>query len=324
MNQKFVDFIAKYKQHKMAVAVSGGVDSMCLLYWLHEVGADIVCLHVNHKLRPEADIETEYVVQTCKNLNIPCKIFYWDGEKPENGLEAAAREARYKMMTDFCHENKIEYLLTAHQSDDQIETFLMNLSRGSGLYGLAAMMSETSRNGITILRPLLDVSRAEIKKYCDDNDIKYFIDSMNSDEHYTRVKIRKNRHLLNDELGISDARLLLAIQNLSRTREWMDKYIESRVEMVIRSWGALFVSSFLFDEAEEIRLKFLGTLIQRIGGDIYPVRLNSLQMALSKLGADCKFTLGHCTIRRLNDRILIVPEGKRTSFRKRHEKRKHI
>ena len=120
MNQKFVDFIAKYKQHKMAVAVSGGVDSMCLLYWLHEVGADIVCLHVNHKLRPEADIETEYVVQTCKNLNIPCKIFYWDGEKPENGLEAAAREARYKMMTDFCHENKIEYLLTAHQSDDQI------------------------------------------------------------------------------------------------------------------------------------------------------------------------------------------------------------
>ena len=324
MNQKFIDFITKYKQHKMAVAVSGGVDSMCLLYWLHEIGADIICLHVNHKLRPEADIETEYVEQTCKSLNIPYKTFYWDEEKPENGLEAAAREARYKMMTDFCHENNIEYLLTAHQSDDQIETFLMNLSRGSGLYGLAAMMPETSRNGIKILRPLLEVSRAEIKKYCDDNNIKYFIDSMNNDEHYTRVKIRKNRHLLNDDLGISDARLLLAIQNLSRTREWMDKYIESRVEMVIRSWGALFVSSFLFDEAEEIRLKFLGTLIRRIGGDIYPVRLNSLQMALSKLSADCKFTLGHCTIRRLNDRILIVPEGKRTSFRKRHEKRKYI
>ena len=323
MNQKFSDFIAKYKNTKMAVAVSGGVDSMCLLYWLHDIGADIVCLHVNHKLRAEADIETEYVADTCKKLNIPCKIFYWDGEKPENGLEAAAREARYKMMTDYCHENNIEYLVTAHQSDDQIETFLMNLSRGSGLYGLAAMLPESTRNGLKILRPLLNVSREEIKKYCEDNNIKYFVDSMNSDEHYTRVKIRKNRHILNDELGISDARILLAIQNLSRTREWMDKYIESRVEMVIRSWGALFISSFLFDEAEEIRLKFLGTLIQKIGGDIYPVRLNSLQTALSKLGADCKFTLGHCTIRRLNDRILIVPEGKRTSFRKRHEKR-HI
>ena len=324
MNQKFADFMDKYKDTKMAVAVSGGVDSMCLLYWLHDVGADIVCLHVNHKLRPEADVETEYVKDVCKKLNVPCCIFYWTDEKPENGLEAAAREARYKMMTDFCHQNNIEYLLTAHQSDDQIETFLMNLSRGSGLYGLAAMMPESERNGIKILRPLLNIPRDEIRKYCDDNNIKYFVDSMNSDEHYTRVKIRKNRHLLNDELGISDARLLLAIQNLSRTRQWMDKYIETRVEMVIRSWGALFAASFLFDEAEEIRLKFLGTLIQKIGGDIYQVRLNSLQNALSKLSADCKFTLGHCTIRRLNDRILIVPEGKRTSFRKRHEKRKHI
>lgn len=322
MNKKFMDFIDKYRDAKMAVGVSGGIDSMCLLYWLHNVGANIVCLHVNHKLRAEADIETEYVKDVCAKLDIPCQIFYWDGEKPDNGLEAAAREVRYKMMTDFCHENGIEYLLTAHQSDDQIETFLMNLARGSGLYGLSAMLPETTRDGIKILRPLLEVSRAELKKYCDDNNIKYFIDSMNSDEHYKRVKIRQNRHLLNDKLDISDARILLAIQNLARTREWMDKYISNRVEMVIRSWGAMFTVSFLFDEAEEIRLKFLGTLIQRIGGGDYPVRLNSLQKALSSLQSDCKFTLGHCTIRKLNDRILIVPEGKRTSFRKRHEKRK--
>lgn len=322
MNKKFTDFMEKYRGAKMAVGVSGGIDSMCLLYWLHEIGADVVCLHVNHKLRKQADIETDYVANVCKQLNIPCQIFYWTDEKPENGLEAAAREARYKMMTDFCHENGIEYLLTAHQSDDQIETFLMNLSRGSGLYGLSAMLPKSSRDGITILRPLLDVPRAELKQYCDDNNIKYFIDSMNSDDHYKRVKIRQNRCLLNEKLDISDSRILLAIQNLSRTREWIDKYIEDRLEMVIRSWGALFNTSFLFDEAEEIRLRFMGLLIQRIGGNEYTVRLNSLQMALSNLQHDCKFTLGHCTIRRLNDRILIVPEGKRTSFRKRHEKRK--
>ena len=320
-----MDFMQKYRNAKLALGVSGGVDSMCLLYWLHEIGADVVCLHVNHRLRPEADIETEYVQQTCKNLGIQCKIFYWDAEKPESGLEAAARNARYKMMTDFCHENNIEYLLTAHQSDDQIETFIMNLSRGSGLYGLSGMLPESERDGIKILRPLLNVPRIEIKKYCDDNNIKYFVDSMNSDEHYTRVKIRKNRHLLDDKLGISDARILLAMENLARTREWMDKYVSNRVEMVLRSWGALFVESFLFDESEEIRLKFIGTLIQKIGGDDYLPRLNSLQNALCKLKCDCKFTLGHCTIRRLNDRILIVPEGKKTTFRKRNEKRKkHI
>lgn len=322
MNQNFLDFMNKYKQSKMAVGVSGGVDSMCLLYWLHNVGADVVCLHVNHKLRPEADVETEYVESVCKKLNIPFYAFYWDDEKPENGLEAAAREVRYKMMTDFCHENGIEYLLTAHQSDDQIETFLMNLSRGSGLFGLAGMMPESERNGITILRPLLNVPRCEIKQYCEDNNIKYFVDSMNSDEHYTRVKIRQNRHLLDDKLGINDSRILLAVQNLGRTRQWMEKYLDARIEMVIRSWGALFVESFLFDEAEEIRLKLLGMLIQKIGGDDYIPRLNSLQKALCNLRNECKFTLGHCTLRRLGDRILIVPEGKRTSFRKRHEKRK--
>lgn len=322
MNKKFVDFINRYRGAKMAVGVSGGIDSMCLLYWLNEIGADIVCLHVNHRLREEADIETDYVISVCKKLNIPCQVFYWDGKKPDNGLEAAAREARYKMMTDFCRENNVEYLLTAHQSDDQIETFLMNLSRGSGLYGLSAMLPKSSRDGVTILRPLLDVPRSEIKKYCDDNNIRYFVDSMNSDEHYTRVKIRQNRHLLDENLGISDARILLAIQNLGRTREWMDKYISNRLEIVSRSWGALFSVSFLFDEEEEIRLKLLGLLIQKIGGNNYPVRLNSLQKALCNLEHDCKFTLGHCTIRRLNDRILIVPEGKRTSFRKRHEKRK--
>lgn len=322
MNQNFLDFMDKYKQSKVAVGVSGGVDSMCLLYWLHNIKMDVVCLHVNHRLRPEADVETEYVKSVCEKLNIQVHIFYWDDNKPESGLEAAARQVRYKMMTDFCHENGIEYLLTAHQSDDQIETFLMNLSRGSGLFGLSGMMAESERDGIKILRPLLNVPRSEIKQYCEDNNIKYFVDSMNTDEHYTRVKIRQNRHLLDEKLGISDARILLAVQNLGRTRQWMEKYLDSRIEMVIRSWGALFLDSFLFDEAEEIRLKLLGLLIQKIGGDDYIPRLNSLQNALSKLHSDCKFTLGHCTLRRLNDRILIVPEGKRTSFRKRHEKRK--
>ena len=322
MNQNFLDFMDKYEQSKVAVGVSGGVDSVCLLYWLHNIKMDVVCLHVNHRLRPEADVETEYVKSVCEKLNIPVHVFYWNDNKPESGLEAAARQARYKMMTDFCHENGIEYLLTAHQSDDQIETFLMNLSRGSGLFGLSGMMAESERDGIKILRPLLNVPRSEIKQYCEDNNIKYFVDSMNTDEHYTRVKIRQNRHLLDEKLGISDGRILLAVQNLGRTRQWMEKYLDSRIEMVIRSWGALFLDSFLFDEAEEIRLKLLGLLIQKIGGDDYIPRLNSLQNALSKLHSDCKFTLGHCTLRRLNDRILIVPEGKRTSFRKRHEKRK--
>ena len=322
MNQNFLDFIREYSNTPMAVAVSGGVDSVCLLCWLANVGANITCLHVNHGLRKNAEIETQYVRDLCKQLNVPCHIFYWTGEKPESGLEAAARDARYKFMTDFCHENNIDILLTAHQADDQIETFLMNLGRGSGLYGLAAMRRVSWRDGIKIVRPLLYVPRAELKQYCDDNGIKYFMDEMNTDPKYTRVRIRQNRYVLSEKLGISDARILLAIQNLGRIRDSLDEKIMEMAASVINNRRAVFVDSFLFDQPMDIRLKLLGTLIQQIGGDEYQPRLNSLSNALDKLQHDCKFTLGHCTLRRLTGNILIVPEGSKTSFRTRHGKTK--
>ncbi len=324
MNQKFVDYMQKFIGKKLAVAVSGGIDSICLLHWCKLVGMNIVALHVNHGLRAAASVETQYVCDLCKNLGVPCKIFYWTGEKPTAGLENAAREARYKMMTDFCHENNIDALLVAHQADDQIETFLMNLGRGSGLYGLAAMRRETVRDGVKIVRPLLDVSRKELRTWCDDNNVKYFIDEMNSDPHYTRVKIRQNRYLLDEKMGISDNRILLAIENLGRLRDKLEADVEGLVQSVVDGKRAVFSDVFLFDLSGDIRLKFIGTLIQTIGGDKYPPRLNSLAAALSRLQANCKFTLGHCTLRRLNDKILVVPEGEKTTFRKRRHEKQHI
>ncbi len=325
MNKNFVDFMGDYSDKKLAVAVSGGIDSVCLLVWLAQLGADVVALHVNHGLRAAAETETQYVRDLCAKLNVPCQIFYWTGDKPTTGLEAAARDARYKFMTDFCRENNIYALMVAHQADDQIETFLMNLGRGSGLYGLAAMRAVSFRDGVRIVRPLLNVSRAELKQYCDDNSIKYFWDEMNDDSQYTRVRIRQNRKLLSEKLGITDARILLAINNLGRVRDAMDNDIDKLVASVMssdkKSEYALFSDSFLFDLAPDIRLKLLGTLIQRIGGDMYPPRLKSLSNAAQMLMSDAKFTLGHCTLRRLGEKIIIVPEGTKTSFRKRYEKK---
>ncbi|MDR0726776.1 MAG: tRNA lysidine(34) synthetase TilS [Rickettsiales bacterium] len=320
MNQTFVNFMHKYHNSRIAVAVSGGVDSVCLLYWLAELKLDVVALHVNHGLRDAADTETRYVCDLSKKLDIPCHIFHWQGDKPKSNLESAAREARYQLMTDFCRDNNIDVLLTAHQADDQIETFLMNLSRGSGVYGLAAMRDESMRDGIKIVRPLLKVFRSELIEYCDSNGIKYFSDEMNDDEKYTRVRIRKNRHLLDEKLGISDDRVLLAIENLSRTRDGLDEYVENRMTGILKRDYARMDASFLFDEPLEVRLKLLGTLVQNVGGDEYQPRLNSLEKALDMLRRDCKFTLGHCTLRRLADNIVIVPEGSSVSFRQRLQK----
>lgn len=325
MNEKFLDFVHMHlKKQRVAVAVSGGVDSVCLLHWLVCAGVDVVALHVNHHLRDCAGIEAEYVQKISKSLGVECHVFDWNAEKPDSGLEAAAREVRYKFMTDFCHENDISWLVVAHQADDQIETFLMNLSRGSGVAGLSAMRPISYRDGIKIVRPLLNVFRSELISYCNQNNIKYFSDEMNDDENYTRVKIRKNRHLLSEKLGISDGRILLAIENLGRARDALDTDIDVRIKSVMYDGYALFSDSFLFDVADDISLKFLGTLIQKIGGDNYQPRLNSLMRALCKLKSDCKFTLGHCTVRRFKGQILIVPEGAKTSIRKKNEKIKRI
>ena len=320
MNQKFIKFMNEFSGQKLAVAVSGGVDSVCLLCWLADMGLHPIALHVNHGLRDVAAAEAQYVQDLCAARGIECHVFEWTGDKPTTGLEAAARGARYKMMTDFCRENNVDALLVAHQADDQIETFLMNLGRGSGLSGLAAMRPVTTRDGVKIVRPLLNVWRHELKQYCDDNGIKYCTDAMNSDIKYTRVRIRQNRHLLADALGISDERILLAINNLNRVRDAIETNVADLVAMVKNGRRAVFLDSFLFDQDDNIRLKFIGTLIQQIGGDNYQPRLNSLRRALSNLGGDCKFTLGHCTVRRLGSRILIVPEGAKTSFRTRHGK----
>lgn len=320
MNQKFIKFMNEFSGQKLAVAVSGGVDSVCLLCWLADMGLHPIALHVNHGLRDVAAAEAQYVQDLCAARGIECHVFEWTGDKPTTGLEAAARGARYKMMTDFCRENNVDALLVAHQADDQIETFLMNLGRGSGLSGLAAMRPVTTRDGVKIVRPLLNVWRRELKQYCDDNSIKYCTDAMNSDAKYTRVRIRQNRHLMADALGISDERILLAINNLNRVRDAIETNVADLVATVKNGRRAVFLDSFLFDQDDNIRLKFIGTLIQQIGGDNYQPRLNSLRRALSYLGGDCKFTLGHCTVRRLGNRILIVPEGAKTSFRTRHGK----
>lgn len=308
-----------YKSARIAVAVSGGVDSVALLHWLVEFGADVVVLHVNHGLRPGAQTEAEYVQALAVRLGVPCHIFHWDGKKPTSGLEAAARTARYKLMTDFCHENDISYLAVAHQADDQIETFLMNLARGSGARGLAGMRPVMVRDGITILRPLLNVMRTDLQKYCDDKSIKYFHDEMNEDMRFTRVRMRQRRHVLRDELGISDARILLAMRNLARARDAATMDVSAAVDSVMDGDRAIFSDSFLFDLGRDIGLQFIAALIMRIGGGEYQPRLKSLEGALDKLTHDCKFTLGRCIIRRFGGRILIAREGAGTSFRKKHE-----
>jgi tRNA(Ile)-lysidine synthase len=316
MNPKFLDFIQKYKNTPVALAVSGGVDSMALMNWYATSNLPAVVLHVNHKLRPESETESEYVKTAAKKLGLKCTILEWTGEKPNTGIEAAARAARYKLMINWCKKNNISVLITAHQADDQIETFLMNLGRGSGVYGLGGIRPESERDGIIIARPLLNVFRGELETWCDSNDIKYFKDSMNDDESFTRVKIRKNRQVLKSKLGISDDRILLATENLSRARDALEQIVNQQLSNVkFDGKRAFFSASMLFSLPDELKLKFIGELIRIVSGAEYSPRLSEIERLQGRLSDDNISTLSNCVIRRLGDKILIAPIGESTSFR---------
>lgn len=309
MNKNFfssmVQFQMKHPNETFGLAISGGADSMALLHWAHLAGLKCVALTVDHKLRPESKTEALHVSAACKELGISHHILEWDGDKPENGIEEAARIVRYNLMLSFCKKNNIGVLITAHQADDTIETFLMNLGRGSGVYGLAGIREQSERDGIIILRPLLNVSRAELQKYCDDNGIKYFNDSMNEDESFLRVKIRKNRHVL-EKLNISDDRLLLAIENLGRMRD----YIESESARLLRTFGNEFDAAILLNLPDELRFRILSMLLSAD----YPLRMNDIKNAFTKLDSgDCKFTLANYNIRKLNGKIRFWKEGTKWS-----------
>jgi tRNA(Ile)-lysidine synthase len=347
MNSKFLDFVKKFAGEPVALAVSGGVDSIALLYWyatamcqkkindggvsffetdlskvtFRESHPTTIILHVNHHLRPESTAEAEYVRDTAAALGLRCVILDWTGDKPTAGLEAAARKARYNLMLDWCRDNNVGVLMTAHQADDQIETFLMNLGRGSGVYGLGGIRAESERDGIIIARPMLGVFRAELQTWCDLHKVKYFKDAMNDDENFTRVKIRKNRHLLRDRLGISDARILLAVENLARAREALESEISNQ-QSTTSNEKIIFPAAQLFSLPRELQLKFLAEMLKRGAGAEYSPRLGATIRLLDKLSGDTIATLSGCTIRRLGEKILITTQGNSVSFREKNKKRK--
>lgn len=173
---------------KVVVALSGGIDSSVLFHIIKNLGYDIVIAHVNHKIRLESEIEEEYIKELCEGNNIPLEIMHL--EKIDKNFEATAHEKRYEFFINVCKKYNSKYLLTAHHADDNIETIFLNLMSGSNLYGYGGISKSLEIDGIKIVRPLLLISKEEIKKYALKNNIKYFEDYTNQSDDYTRNRIR--------------------------------------------------------------------------------------------------------------------------------------
>lgn len=201
---------------ELGVAVSGGPDSLALLALSAEAfpGA-ITALTVDHGVRPESKEEADYVADICDRMNVPHVILR--PEQPITGnVQSAAREARYALLEKWRRGSGARWIATAHHADDQLETVLMRLLRGSGISGLSAIRPV---NG-AIIRPLLGMRKKELVEYIADRDIVPVMDPSNSDPRFDRARIRQAMANFPEFEPDRIGRSMAALREASEALDW--------------------------------------------------------------------------------------------------------
>ena len=310
--------IEKYRNiitnKRLCVAVSGGIDSLSLMLildeWCNANNSKLYAVTVDHGLRVESRKEAEYVNELCKLKHIEHCILTWNGEKPKKNVELIARENRYNLIANYCKENNIDFLFVAHHMQDQAETFLIRLFRGSGIDGLSSMKAIAENYSLKIIRPFLDIQKETLKKYLLKNNIKWVEDESNSDEKYLRNKIRNFLDTFDNKDDIIK-RINFAINQIGDYRVFIDNYIKKIEKKVLsfNSFGCcLFDKNELLKEDENIILKILAKISMIISGNYYKPRLEKLKRLLDSIqnNDNIKYTFYGCIFETYRDNKIIV------------------
>lgn len=303
----------------VAVAVSGGADSMALLRLTHGwalaqgAGDKILAITFDHGLREGSADEARQVAQWCAGLGIGHRTLLWDGDKPRQGIQAAAREARYEALSAVCREMGYPVLLAGHHLEDQAETFLLRLGRGSGVYGLSAMAGQRQGDGIRILRPLLGFPRQRLRATLTALNQPWLEDPSNTDQKFARVRVRALLGQM-EEAGISAARLAATAKRMARARAVFEAINAEVMRSAVwwdRAGAASLSPERLLSQPEEIGLRVLAQVLMAAGGQPYPPRMHSLLRLYDWLGqkpATGGKTLAGCQLLPRRGRILVVRE----------------
>ncbi len=307
----------------VAAAVSGGADSMALAVLLHRWvsarGGTMTALTVDHGLRRGSAAEAAQVGRTLRPLGVPHRVLRWRGAKPTANVQAAARRARYGLLGDWCARQGILHLALGHQLEDQAETFLLRLGRGSGLDGLAAMAAVTETPGLRVLRPLLGLPRAGLEATLRRRGVPWIEDPSNLDPAHARVRLRGLMPALAAE-GLSPARLAATATRLGRARTAL---AQSTATVLARA-ATVHPAGFLWLDpaplaaaAPEVGLRALARIAMLVGGLEYPPRLERLERLYGRVvaGLESGATLGGCRFMPRRGRILVVRESGRAGDR---------
>lgn len=302
---------------RLAVATSGGADSLALALltqeWAKARGGEVVALTVDHRLRPGSAAEARQVGRILKPLGIRHRILTWSDPAPAANLQALARAARYRLLLDHCSRQGILHLLLAHHRDDQAETLLLRLGRGSGLDGLAAMSPRTVLPQAVLLRPLLSVPRAELTAWLSRRGVAWIEDPSNMDTAHARVRLRGLMPALAAE-GLDAGRLAAAAGHLGRARaavEAMTARVLARAARIDPAGYIRLDPRPLLDAEAEVGLRALAHAVMTVGGRAYTPRWERLKGLFQRLG-EAGFrgaTLGGCRIASRAGALLIAREA---------------
>lgn len=302
---------------QIAVGVSGGPDSLalCLLAhdWVKSSSGRAVALTVDHRLRPESRAEARQVHAWLGDRRIPHHILVWQGPKPRSGIQAAARAARYELLIGWCRDHGLLHLLFAHQLEDQAETFLLRLARGSGVEGLAAMARVSEGADVRVLRPLLAVPQARLTATLRARGQPWIEDPSNRNLAYARVRIRGLWPALAAE-GLDARRLAATARSMGRARDALESAaadLLARAATVAPEGYAYLDPAALARSPMEVALRALARTLMCVGGRGYPPRLERLERLHGALiaGELAKArTLWGCRIRLQGPELLVCRE----------------
>jgi tRNA(Ile)-lysidine synthase len=293
----------------IAAATSGGPDSLALAMladrWARARGGVAWAVTVDHGLRPESGAEARRVGTWLGARGIPHAILTWEGQKPAAGFQAAAREARYRLLGDWCRAQGCLHLLTAHHREDQAETFLIRRRAKSGPDGLAAMAAVREAAGYRLVRPLLAVPRARLRAFLVAEGQAWIDDPSNRNPAFERVRVRGDPPA-NDEVFARIAGYAAA--RVERERA-LDRLIARHV-MLDPAGFAMLEPAPILAAPDDLAERLLSRVATTVGGGIYPPRRERVARLRDGLAAvpDRARTLGGCRFVPWRGRVLVMRE----------------
>lgn len=278
----------------VVLAVSGGPDSTALMVlaarWARarKRRPRLLAVTVDHGLRRESAREAAAVGRLARRLGLTHRVLRWRGGKPKTGLQEAARTARYRLLAGFARKTGASAVLTAHTRDDQAETVLLRMARGSGLTGLGAMARRSVVPGqeeITLLRPLLDIPKARLLATLRAAKIAFSEDPSNTDPRFTRARLRMLMPALAAE-GLDARRLAVLARRLRRADAALESAVDQAMAELLRPGATARSVSMeaagLSRLPAEIALRLIGRAVSQ-AGDEGPVELAKLEALMAAL-----------------------------------------